>query len=208
MGACCTKEDLEMGESDVTGRKNTKMSTKRKPKKTGAGISPEVVNEVFEEKEFNNDKEETLWDESTTVEADEITDEQYFDKDYVTLERKGVTMPLFKDIITAKIRENLRATVKEVYEKIGQFNYRRAELDSCGFENSNLEVQPVTQCENGMYYIGQWNKTNNTREGRGIAIYADGSIYEGFWKHDSRNGAGRMIYSNGDVYQGEWTEDS
>lgn len=61
--------------------------------------------------------------------------------------------------------------------------------------------------ENGARYKGQWNSVLNQREGRGVQIWPDGSIYEGYWKNDKANGRGRLIHADGDVYLGEWVED-
>jgi hypothetical protein len=61
--------------------------------------------------------------------------------------------------------------------------------------------------ENGARYKGQWNKTTNQREGRGVQIWPDGSIYEGHWALDKANGRGRLIHADGDVYEGGWNED-
>jgi hypothetical protein len=45
------------------------------------------------------------------------------------------------------------------------------------------------------------------KEGRGIEIWPDGSIYEGWWKDDKPNGKGREIKANGDIYDGNWKDD-
>lgn len=42
------------------------------------------------------------------------------------------------------------------------------------------------------------------RHGRGKQYFADGAIYEGYWKNDMASGRGRLIHSNGDVYEGSW----
>lgn len=39
-------------------------------------------------------------------------------------------------------------------------------------------------------------------------IYADGAVYEGFWKDGVRQGRGRLVHTTGDVYEGEWNEDA
>jgi hypothetical protein len=37
--------------------------------------------------------------------------------------------------------------------------------------------------------------------------YANGDVYNGYWKYNQMNGNGIMIEWNGDVYFGEWFED-
>lgn len=51
------------------------------------------------------------------------------------------------------------------------------------------------------------NSQGKTRDGRGKQIWPDGSMYEGFWRHDKANGKGRLIHSDGDVYEGDWVND-
>ena len=70
--------------------------------------------------------------------------------------------------------------------------------------SSNLELSPLYTYENGSRYIGQWNPTTDIREGKGILVKVDGSIYEGYWKNNKFNGKGRKIYSDGGIYEGDW----
>ena len=56
-------------------------------------------------------------------------------------------------------------------------------------------------------YEGEWNVETNMRHGRGIQIWQDGSIYEGYWVHDKANGRGRLIHGDGDIYEGMWKDD-
>lgn len=62
-----------------------------------------------------------------------------------------------------------------------------------------LDKRNITQIGDKTYYLGQWRKSGDLKEGRGILV-KDGSIYEGFWKNDMENGVGRFINQNGDVY--------
>ena len=41
-----------------------------------------------------------------------------------------------------------------------------------------------------------------------MQIWADGSIYEGYWLNNKANGYGRLIHPDGDVYSGEWENDA
>jgi hypothetical protein len=61
--------------------------------------------------------------------------------------------------------------------------------------------------ENGAKYKGQWNIDSNERDGRGVQVCVDGSMYEGHWKRDKANGRGRLIHADGDVYEGDWVDD-
>lgn len=54
-------------------------------------------------------------------------------------------------------------------------------------------------------YRGQFD--NKEKDGYGIMIYKDGSIYEGDWKRDRRDGYGRYVSAEGDLYLGDWVKD-
>lgn len=56
--------------------------------------------------------------------------------------------------------------------------------------------------DNMARYTGEWHKTKNVRQGRGVQIWPDGSMYEGYWKDNKAHGRGRLIHSDGDVYDG------
>lgn len=54
-------------------------------------------------------------------------------------------------------------------------------------------------------YKGHWDQENrDVWEGLGVIKFSDGSIYQGFTKHQQLNGVGRMSHANGDIYQGQW----
>ena len=55
-------------------------------------------------------------------------------------------------------------------------------------------------------YEGEWN-AQNLRDGRGIQIWPNGSIYEGYWRNGKTHGKGRLIHADGDVQEGDWVED-
>ena len=47
-------------------------------------------------------------------------------------------------------------------------------------------------------------RVDDCRHGRGIQIWPDGSIYEGYWRDNKANIIGRLLRSDGDLYDGEW----
>ena len=63
--------------------------------------------------------------------------------------------------------------------------------------------KPKVKLESGAHYEGEWDEQGR-KDGRGIQVHADGSIYEGYWKEDFAHGRGRLIHTDGDVYNGEW----
>ena len=52
--------------------------------------------------------------------------------------------------------------------------------------------------------MGTWHQ--NCREGEGVFIWNDGSIYKGSWKNDKREGFGIKVDAEG-RYEGEWKND-
>ena len=59
---------------------------------------------------------------------------------------------------------------------------------------------------NGFEYNGQLDQLRK-KNGRGVQLWPDGSLYFGYWSNDKANGRGRRIYPNGEIYEGEWKED-
>ena len=57
-------------------------------------------------------------------------------------------------------------------------------------------------------YVGEWTVGNQSvREGRGVQVWPDGSLYEGYWSENKANYYGRLLHRDGDIYQGEWLDD-
>ena len=64
---------------------------------------------------------------------------------------------------------------------------------------------PKHTCENGVEYEGEMDDKNH-KDGLGIQIKVDGSLYEGYWKGNKKNGRGRLINADGGIYTGEWLD--
>lgn len=95
--------------------------------------------------------------------------------------------------------------VQEIRQNLGPFNYQSgATTEKDGVYRKK---QPQKTLSNGAMYEGEWNDETTTRDGKGTQIWADGSLYEGYWKNDKANGKGRLIHADGDVYEGEWKDD-
>ena len=99
-----------------------------------------------------------------------------------------------------RIPDYWTSTTNTIRIKLGDFIYGNSET----IENT-IKRGPV-EIENGAIYTGDWN-SDNQRYGKGLQIWKDGSVYEGFWLNDKANGRGRLIHANGDVYEGEWCND-
>ena len=89
---------------------------------------------------------------------------------------------------------------------------KRNELEPFDYEPSptpdgvSRVKRPRVKLESGAKYEGEWSESGR-KDGRGMQVHADGSIYEGYWKDDLAEGSGRLIHADGDVYTGEWKED-
>ena len=61
--------------------------------------------------------------------------------------------------------------------------------------------------DDGAVYVGEWLVNTQVKQGRGLQIYKDGSLYEGYWRDGKACGKGRLIHADGDVYVGSWKND-
>jgi hypothetical protein len=55
------------------------------------------------------------------------------------------------------------------------------------------------------FYIGQQGESKE-REGYGLMIWNDGSIYTGKWEEDIAQGYGKLTHADGDIYEGMWSD--
>ena len=101
----------------------------------------------------------------------------------------------------------LAKEVKDLDEEVFERNLK--ELEKHGpFDNGNKSVDPKLTDKriksNNAIYEGQVN-AKGEEEGRGIRIWSEGGVYEGFWHSGMRNGRGRNINSRGEMYIGDWS---
>lgn len=96
------------------------------------------------------------------------------------------------------------ATVQNIRQSLKDYNY---EENAPATDNEQREYRDVVTLENGARYEGEWSMAAGVRDGRGEQVWADGSLYEGYWRGDKANGHGRLIHADGDVYMGEWKDD-
>jgi len=82
---------------------------------------------------------------------------------------------------------------------LGQFGYGPEIRDG-----KRREKRSMVELENGAKYEGEWLVGTESRDGRGVQIWFDGSRYDGYWVENKANGKGRLIHADGDVYEGDW----
>lgn len=106
---------------------------------------------------------------------------------------KGGTEQALIDFITAYASEEARDNWEELGEYKGKQNL-----------NKGIGSATVTTDSTGRRFLGAWDGKAAEREGFGVYVDADGSIFEGFFKDGVRHGKGRHISSTGTVNVGKW----
>lgn len=86
-------------------------------------------------------------------------------------------------------------------------NPQESEKSRGSINERELETRDEAMMDNFAKYTGQWRIGTMIREGKGVQIWPDGSIYEGWWRENKAHGRGRIIHANGDIYEGDWMED-
>ena len=102
---------------------------------------------------------------------------------------------------TGEIRDFCNDKVKTILSQLDE--YQIQDPDGIG----RVEWREMVSLENDGKYEGEWNLKTQKREGKGVQVWHDGSIYEGQWLNDMAHGEGRLVHADGDVYEGEWCED-
>ena len=59
----------------------------------------------------------------------------------------------------------------------------------------------MLQDRNGNKFLGEWDG-KNIIHGRGVFIYPNGAIFEGYFLNDLRHDKGRMIWQSGKIHEG------
>lgn len=106
---------------------------------------------------------------------------------------KGETEQGLIDFITSYANEEAR----DVWEELGEYKAKQN-------VNKGISSRTVTTDSNGRRYLGTWDLAADKKQGFGVYVDVDGSIFEGYFKDDVRNGKGRHISSQGIVNQGKW----
>ena len=99
-----------------------------------------------------------------------------------------------------EIFETKNGNVKAKLRELGPYEYVDYKLEQ---EFGKRKEKDVKNFEDGARYKGEWLDGTHIKEGKGMVIYADGSVYEGYWKNDYRHGPGRYIHTDSYVYEGE-----
>lgn len=98
------------------------------------------------------------------------------------------------------------ALVQNLREQLGEFDFNPVPEGYIEYDNKKRTFKKPQELDNGATYEGEWDAYGH-KDGRGVQIWADCSVYEGYWENDKANGRGRLIHADGDVYNGEWKDD-
>jgi len=104
-----------------------------------------------------------------------------------------------RDSFTVSVAQS--PAIASAIAAMGSFVY-----DSDLRDGVSVSRRPPFELEKGSIYTGEWNSMGQ-RHGRGIQVWVDGSLYEGYWSNDKASGKGRLFHADGDVYEGEWRDD-
>ena len=102
-------------------------------------------------------------------------------------------------------RVHINATVFDSYIQNGLYDWTKSDYPS---DYKALEqLDQIVNKDGGIFITDKLqDKKNPQREGRGLMIFSDGSLYEGDWQKDKQHGFGRHIHLDGDVHEGQWKE--
>jgi hypothetical protein len=112
------------------------------------------------------------------------------------------TLQSLSSNVETQVAEYSNPEVNAILKKLGPFEYGVPEADGV-----RREKRPITMIENKTKYEGEWNITTGERDGMGVLIWPDGSVYEGYWRRGKANGKGRLVHADRDVYIGDWLDD-
>ena len=73
-----------------------------------------------------------------------------------------------------------------------------------GYSLKRSNKGPITLA-NGATYTGEW--LGDERDGFGILVWPNGSVYEGQFKNNLAHGLGKITHKDGDSYEGDWIND-
>ena len=104
----------------------------------------------------------------------------------------------FEDIIREK-NQNINSEIRNI-------NQEEILDNTSDTSNNNIfNEPPIKFKKDGTIYYGGWN-CNFQKEGYGITINPDGSIYKGLYKQDSMNKYGIFIDKDGNYYKGNFKD--
>lgn len=118
------------------------------------------------------------------------------------LKKGGVAPPVNFKEEKEQIEDYYSPKVKKRILELGKFSFSGGRSGKTKVEELEMKLLNETA-----RYKGEWSIDSKQRYGKGIQVWADGSVYQGYWKEGKAHGKGRLIHADGDVYEGEWEDD-
>ena len=126
---------------------------------------------------------------------------------YSSMIKKQDFIPIklsFENVLKQHGKFILNQSINEILQKINPLA-NKIELKD-GIENMPLThdrfIAPPIKFNTGEIYEGSWNK-NNKRDGYGININSEGSIFKGLWDNDKVGNYGLFLDTLGNYYLGD-----
>jgi len=153
--------------------------------KRGASVGNNQNIDMSTAIEIHTDHEYTPKDLFTKIkncEGQDMKDEDDFATDEVTLQRTAPSKRLFTKKVISQMKPYIDKDILKVYEKHQPFQYTKRDLNELNIDESKLIIKNLCCIKDGIYYFGQWSIKNSKPEGRGMCLYQNKALYEGFWK--------------------------
>lgn len=99
-----------------------------------------------------------------------------------------------------KLQTKMNKEVKLLYDKLVTENVKPFK----GFNKFEKREFKTIEVNEGGNYEGYVTESKDMRDGQGFVLWADGSIYDGWWKDDKPHGNGIKVFINGDAYVGSF----
>lgn len=92
-------------------------------------------------------------------------------------------------------------------EKVEKIEASLPSFSGKRIKGPTIENFPTISMQDGGFYSGQWDISQQRQEGFGIMVYPDKTKYTGDFKSGKKSGKGRMISPDGCIYEGEFYND-
>lgn len=100
------------------------------------------------------------------------------------------------DYIT-NVHENVE--IARIYKQLGPFDFYLEKIEEDLAEQKAM-IAKFDKRKTGTLFRGEINTISGKPDGRGIKIFSNGSLYEGYFADGHCHGFGRGVTSRGEVY--------
>jgi len=99
--------------------------------------------------------------------------------------------------------------IAKIYRQLGPFDYYQDSIPGMSLEDitggsipseQRSIVEKFDKRKSGAMFRGEVNSATGKPDGKGIKVYPNGSIYEGYFNEGQCHGLGRGVTSKGEVF--------